>query len=172
MLTGMLLATSVSAASNMTAIEVYDDDSCTGAPLQIVFTPTDDCSSLTEDTNCSAEAQEMALFASGGCTDDPYAFAASTFAASPYVLVELHRPETNCTSLEGVAVYRLDGACHPTVDAGTSFQMDWDGVAPTLKLFSDAMCSSTPMFQLDLSIDSGECLGGSMRLFVSSEEDE
>ncbi|GMF50101.1 unnamed protein product [Phytophthora fragariaefolia] len=156
------------ATSAMAAVEIFDGDSCSGAPLQIVFSPCTDCSRLSADLDCSLEAKDLGLFASGSYTDDPTAFSAAAFGASPFVLVELYTPETNCETLEGVAAYRLDSVCHPTVDAGTSFQVDWDGATPTFKLFADQSCSSTtPTYELDLAIDGGECIGGSMRLRVN-----
>ncbi|KAG7378712.1 hypothetical protein PHYPSEUDO_009751 [Phytophthora pseudosyringae] len=165
--TAVLLAASAALATNMTAVQVYDDASCSGAPLQVVFTPTADCSSVAADADCSLEAQELGIFASAGCTNDPHAFAATAFGGSAYVLVEVHRPDTNCDGLEGVAAYRIDSACHPTVDAGASFQVDWAGGAPSFKLFTDAACSAAPIFELDLAVDSSECVGGSMKLQVA-----
>ncbi|KAF1781225.1 Tr-type G domain, conserved site [Phytophthora cactorum] len=129
----------------MTAVKIYDVDSCTGAPLQVVFTPTENCNSINRDTECSLEAKDLGIFASGNCTDDPRAFAAATFDDSPY-------PDTNCANLEGVAAYRVDSDCHPTIDSTTSFQADWDAL--------------TPLFQFELGLDSGECVGGSIKLFA------
>ncbi|KAL3663944.1 hypothetical protein V7S43_010833 [Phytophthora oleae] len=166
--TGLLLAAFAStseANASMTVVQVYDEDSCSGAPLQLVFTPTTDCSSASA-ASCSLEAQDLGLFASAGCTEDPHEFAASAMGESPYVLVEIHRPDTNCDGLEGVAAYRADSGCHPTVESGTSFQVDWDGASPSFKLFDDAACSSTPIFQLNLASDSSECVDGSIKLKV------
>ncbi|KAE8983000.1 hypothetical protein PF005_g22418 [Phytophthora fragariae] len=159
---------STTATSAMTAVEIFDDDACSGAPLQVVFSASADCSRLTSDSNCSLEATDLGLFASGNCTDDPVAFTDAAFGDSPYVLVELYAPESNCETLEGVAAYRVDSECHPTVDAGTSFQANWDDDAPTFKLFADQACSSTPVFQFELAVDSRECYGGSMRLHVNA----
>ncbi|ETM46736.1 hypothetical protein F442_08634 [Phytophthora nicotianae P10297] len=163
--TSLLLATA-SSSTNMTAVKTYDVDSCTGAPLQVVFTPTEDCSSINRNAECSLEAKDLGIFASGSCTDDPRAFSAATFDDFPYVVVELHTPDTNCAKLEGVAAYRVDSECHPTIDTSTSFQADWDGVTPSFKLFADSLCSSFPLFDFELDVDSGECVGGSMKLFA------
>uniref|UniRef100_H3GG72 Uncharacterized protein n=1 Tax=Phytophthora ramorum TaxID=164328 RepID=H3GG72_PHYRM len=140
-LTALLLLGSAS-ATNMTAVQVFDEDSCTGTPLQVVFTPTTDCGSVTPATNCSLEAEELALYASGACTSDP------------------------------LAAYRIDSECHATIDAGTSFQVDWShDTAPTFKLFADASCSSTPMFEIALTVGSDECFGGSLKLFVAASDE-
>ncbi|KAL4166475.1 hypothetical protein KRP22_013733 [Phytophthora ramorum] len=170
-LTALLLLGSAS-ATNMTAVQVFDEDSCTGTPLQVVFTPTTDCGSVTPATNCSLEAEELALYASGACTSDPRTFAAAAFGDARYALVELHRPDSNCDALEGVAAYRIDSECHATIDAGTSFQVDWShDTAPTFKLFADASCSSTPMFEIALTVGSDECFGGSLKLFVAASDE-
>ncbi|OWZ15605.1 Elongation factor 1-alpha [Phytophthora megakarya] len=162
----LLLATCASAAS-LTAVGVYDDDSCSGTPLQVVFSPTaTDCSTRRPDSGCALEAKDIGLFATGNCTNDPRAFATATFGDSPYVFVEIYTPDTDCQSLEGVAAYRIDSACHRTVDAGTSFQVQWDDVSPSFKLFADGSCSSTPQLQFDLEVDSNECHGSSMKLYV------
>ncbi|POM72455.1 Elongation factor 1-alpha [Phytophthora palmivora] len=164
--TSLVLVTSASAAS-LTAVGVYDDDSCSGAPLQVVFSPTaTDCRSRRSDGGCALEAKDIGLFATGNCTDDPREFSAATFGDSPYIFVEIYAPDTDCASLEGVAAYRIDSACHRTVDAGTSFQVNWDDVSPSFKLFADGSCSSTPVLQFDLAVDSNECHGGSMKLQV------
>ncbi|ETO75681.1 hypothetical protein F444_08760 [Phytophthora nicotianae P1976] len=152
--TSLLLATA-SSSTNMTAVKTYDVDSCTGAPLQVVFTPTEDCSSINRNAECSLEAKDLGIFAS-----------AATFDDFPYVVVELHTPDTNCAKLEGVAAYRVDSECHPTIDTSTSFQADWGGVTPSFKLFADSLCSSFPLFDFELDVDSGECVGGSMKLFA------
>ncbi|RAW39260.1 Elongation factor 1-alpha [Phytophthora cactorum] len=161
-----LVVATASSSTNMTAVKIYDVDSCTGAPLQVVFTPTENCNSINRDTECSLEAKDLGIFASGNCTDDPRAFAAATFDDSPYVMVELYSPDTNCANLEGVAAYRVDSDCHPTIDSTTSFQADWDAVTPSFKLFADSLCSSPPLFQFELGLDSGECVGGSIKLFA------
>ncbi|GMF14711.1 unnamed protein product [Phytophthora lilii] len=170
--TSLVLASSACATATavpMSAVQVFDEDSCSGAPLQVVFSPAADCSTLRPDTNCSLESQEQGLFASGNCTDDPRKFAASAFGDSPYVLVKLYTPDTNCETLEGISAYRVDNGCHPTIAAGTSFQADWSDTTPSLKLFADESCTSSPVFQLELSIDSSECIGGSMKLRVNAD---
>ncbi|KAK1934623.1 hypothetical protein P3T76_011232 [Phytophthora citrophthora] len=166
--TGLLLATFASinaseANTSMTVVQVYDEESCSGAPLQLVFTPTTDCSSSSSDA-CSLEEEDLGLFASAGCTKDPQEFAADALGESPYVLVEIHRSDSNCDGLEGVTAYRVDSGCHPTVESGTSFQVDWDDVSPSFKMFEDASCSSTPTYQLNLARDSSECVDGSIKL--------
>ncbi|KAG1692313.1 hypothetical protein DVH05_025483 [Phytophthora capsici] len=165
--TGLLLAASVSNASDantsMTVVQVYDEEACSNTPLQLVFTPTSDCSS-TSSATCSLEEEDLGLFASAGCTKDPDEFAADALGESPYVLVEIHRPDTNCDGLEGVTAYRADSGCHPTVESGTSFQVDWDGNSPSFKIFDDALCSSTPIYELNLAGDSSECVDGSIKL--------
>ncbi|EEY53098.1 uncharacterized protein PITG_06721 [Phytophthora infestans T30-4] len=161
-----LLVASASASANMTAVKIFDVDSCKGAPLQVVFTPTEVCNSISRDAECSLEAKDLGIFASGSCTDDPRAFAAGTFGDFSYVMVELYSPDMNCSNLEGVAAYRVDNKCHPTIDTTTSFRAAWNGATPSFKLFADSLCTSSPLFQFDLDIDSSECVGGSMKLFA------
>lgn len=157
------------AASAFTAVKIFDDDSCSGAPLQVVFSASADCSSLTNDTDCSLEATDLGLLP-GQLHRRPVAFAATAFGDAPYILVELYAPDSNCETLEGVTAYRVDSECHPTVDAGTSFQADWDSDAdaPTFKLFADQTCSSEPVFQLELAADSSECYAGSFKIQVNA----
>lgn len=162
-LCSLLLATNC-IATNMTVVRVYDVDSCTGVPLQAVFTPSNDCTIIESPSDCSDKARDMGIFASGNCTDDPRSFASATFQDFPFVLVELYTSDTNCSSLEGVAAYRVDDNCHPTIDASISFRADRKDETSSFTLYDDSLCSSMPLFQHELS--GNECVSGSFKLYA------
>ncbi|RLN49791.1 hypothetical protein BBJ29_004305, partial [Phytophthora kernoviae] len=171
--TTLLVASATTASPNMTAVSIFDDGSCSDAPIQVVFNPLDDCSNITANAECSVEAEDLGLYASASCTTDPREFTSAAFGDTQFVLVEIYTPYTDCSELEGVAAYRIDSDCHPTLDASTSFRVIWDDETPTMSLFADTDCNSFPMFEFELptsEIDANECYGDSNNSIMGKEK--
>ncbi|RLN06480.1 hypothetical protein BBJ28_00019562 [Nothophytophthora sp. Chile5] len=126
----------------MTAVAVYEDDTCSKAPVKLQFTQGFACAADLNSTISTCKADGSALYSLSNCTSDYSGVAASTFGSStPYLIMEEFFDW--CGRVVNVTVYKADGSCHANPDDVTSFRvtLEPDSTA-TITTYDDTYCSS------------------------------
>ncbi|GMF15770.1 unnamed protein product [Phytophthora lilii] len=124
---------------DLTAVVVYDNDFCSGIPVEITFTQYFKCQAEISPT-CKQDSDNQ--YSISSCTRDYFGLTKSAFGDEiPHVVVEDFLDQ-RCELLQRSTVYIADGTCHSSID-GTSFQATLGSDSSvTITLFSDAACKN------------------------------
>ncbi|KAE9333506.1 hypothetical protein PR003_g13989 [Phytophthora rubi] len=125
---------------NLTAVAIYDDNTCSSTPTQLRFSQDFACLG-TADAPC--QVYDNSRFSTSGCTDDFLGYSAAVFGTdTPYVIIE-DFPNSWCGNVENVTVYHADGACHTSADGTTSFRatVSTADYTANLTMYSDPTCT-------------------------------
>ncbi|EGZ10500.1 hypothetical protein PHYSODRAFT_337312 [Phytophthora sojae] len=135
---------------NLTAVAVYDDNTCSGSPSQLKFSQDFACQS-SADAPCQSAGGSH--FSVSGCASDFFGYAATAFGAdTPYLVVE-DFANPWCNDVEFVTIYTANGVCHTNADDQTSFRATINTADSTASIttFSDPACDDVAS---DTSLDS------------------
>ncbi|RLN15374.1 hypothetical protein BBJ28_00007890 [Nothophytophthora sp. Chile5] len=127
----------------MTAVAVYEDNTCSEAPVKLRFTQGFACAAQQDPGKSMCQADGNAHYSFSNCTRDYSGVAAATFGNnSPHLIME-EFADRWCGQVTNVTVFKADGFCHINTDDTTSFKVTImaDNTA-TITTYDDPDCSS------------------------------
>ncbi|KAJ8571731.1 hypothetical protein ON010_g5099 [Phytophthora cinnamomi] len=126
----------------MTAVAVYEDDSCSETPVGIKFTRDFVCGASQDPFRTVCGSDGATLYSISSCTYDYAGLSSTVFGNNtPYIVVE-EFSDMQCNYAQNVTVYIADGVCHSNVDDATSFKVTLATEdAATITTYNDTYCN-------------------------------
>ncbi|KAE9178489.1 hypothetical protein PF005_g24061 [Phytophthora fragariae] len=108
----------------MNVITVYEDSSCSGAPVKLTMTQGFVCDAERDPSSAECRPDGTSHSSVSSCTSDYNELPATAFGNNTSYLVVEEFSNYYCGTVDSVTVYVVDSACHTNADDATSFRAD------------------------------------------------